>query len=116
MKQVSIALILARIAQIISLILIIFIFFPNVDFSNPNPIALTAFLLVLGSVFLSGLVQYFYVYWKGKKFMKFKLNFDKNFIKEKLKTNWKYGLSYYLSSFHTLIVLIFLSIIFPTEK
>jgi hypothetical protein len=47
MKQVSIALILARIAQIISLILIIFIFFPNVDFSNPNPIALTAFLLVL---------------------------------------------------------------------
>lgn len=116
MKQVSIALILARIAQIISLILIIFVFFPNVDFSNPNPIALTAFLLVLWSVFLSGLVQYFYVYWKGKKFMKFKLNFDKSFIKEKLKTNWKYGLSYYLSSFHTLIVLIFLSIIFPTEK
>ena len=31
-----------------------------------------------------------------------------------MKSNWKYGLAYYLSSFHTLIVLIILSIFFPT--
>jgi len=116
MKQVSIALILARIVQISLLAFIIFVLYPNIDFTQVNFHSICAFLLILLSVLISWLVQFFYVYWKWKKFMSFKLDFDKNFIKEKLKTNWKYGLSYYLSSFHTLIVLIFLSIIFPTEQ
>ena len=116
MKQVSIALIIARIVQISSLVLIIFVLFPSVDFDIVSPMSITAFLCVLWTVFLSWLAQYVYVHYKWTKHMKFKIDFDKNFIKEKLKTNWKYGVSYYLSSFHTLIVLIFLSIMFPTEK
>ena len=116
MKQVSIALIIARIVQIISLVSIVFVLFPSVNFDIVSPSSITAFLCILGTVFLSGLAQYIYVHYKWSKHMKFKIDFDKNFIKDKLKTNWKYGVSYYLSSFHTLIVLIFLSIMFPTEK
>jgi len=116
MKQVSIALIIARVVQIVSLVLIVFVFFPNVDFSTFSPVSLSAFLSVLATVFLSGLAQYVYVHYKWTKYMEFKIDFDKQFIKDKLKTNWKYGFSYYLSSFHTLIVLIFLSIVFPTEQ
>ena len=44
--------------------------------------------------------------------LKIKIKFS--FIKEVLGKNWQYGLSYFLSSFHTLIVLFFLSLYFPT--
>jgi len=116
MEQVSIALILARVVQILSLLFIVFYLYKNVNFSIVSTSSLTAFILILISVLLSWLTQFFYVYFKWKKYLSFKIDFDWNFIKEKLKWNWKYWVSYYLSSFHTLIVLIFFSIIFPTEK
>jgi len=116
MKTVSQALILARIVQVISLLLIIFVFYPNVDFNTVSYDSIIAFLLILSTVFLSWLTQYIYVHKKWAKHMKFNVDFDFWFIKENLKINWKYWVSYYLSSFHTLIVLIFLSIIFPTAK
>jgi hypothetical protein len=47
MKQVSVALIIARVVQIISLFLIVFVFFPNVDFTTTNIYSITAFLFVL---------------------------------------------------------------------
>jgi len=116
MKHVSIALILARIVQIVLLFGVIFWLFPNVDFSHFSLIALLAFLAVLFTVLASGLTQFLYVLFVWNKFLKFKLDFDWEFIKENLKSNWKYWLSYFLSSFHTLIVLIFLSIMFPTSE
>ena len=116
MKQVSIGLILARLVQLTLLFLIVFVFFSNVDFSHFSFIALIAFLAVLGTVLTSWITQFLYVLLKWNKFMKFKLDFDFFFIKKHLKKNWKYWVSYFLSSFHTLIVLIFLSIIFPTSK
>jgi len=116
MKHVSIALILARIVQIVLLLGIIFWLFPNVDFSHFSLIGLFAFLAVLFTVLASGLTQFLYVLFVWNKFLKFKLDFDWTFIKENFKSNWKYGLSYFLSSFHTLIVLIFLSIMFPTSE
>jgi O-antigen/teichoic acid export membrane protein len=118
MKQVSIALILARIVQIITLILVIFVFFPKkiITFERFNVYSLLCFLSILFTVLLSGFTQFMYVFVRWCKFMKFRLNFDFSFIKRHLKQNWKYGLSYYLSSFHTLIVLIFFSILFPTKK
>lgn len=115
MKHVSIALIFARIVQVIMLFVIIFVLFPNVNFSNVSHTSIIAFLLVVSTVFFSWLTQYVYVHRKWIKHMKFKLDFDKWFIKDTLKGNWKYWLSYYLSSFHTLIVLISFSIIFPTK-
>lgn len=115
MKHVSIALILARLVQIILLIVLIFFLFPNVDFQSFSTLWLIAFLLVLWTVLLSWLTQFFYVLFVWNKFLKFKLSFDWKFIKENLKSNWKYWISYFLSSFHTLIVLIFLSFMFPTS-
>ena len=116
MEQVSIALILARVVQISILIYVIFFLFPKVDFSTSNHIALIAFLLILGSVLASGFSQFLYILWQWNKYIPFKPIFDFSFIKNILKTNRKYGLAYYLSSFHTLIVLILLSIFFPTIK
>jgi len=116
MKHVSIALILARLVQILLLIIIIFYLFPKIDFTTYNTQSLIIFLLILLTVFFSWFTQYLYVYKIWLKYMKFKLDFDKQFIKDTLKSNWRYWLSYYLSSFHTLIVLIFLSIIFPTKE
>jgi len=115
MKHVSIALILARLVQVWLLSIIIFYIFPNVDFNTFTHKSLTAFVLILSTVFFSWFTQYLYVHRKWSKHMRFKLDFDKWFIKDTLKWNWKYWLSYYLSSFHTLIVLIFLSIMFPTK-
>ncbi len=116
MKHVSIALILARIVQLGLLVFFIFVLFPNVDFNHLSLISLIAFLAILFSVLASGLTQFLYVLFVWNKFLKFKIDFDRKFIKEKLKTNWPYGLSYFLSSFHTLIVLIFLSVMFPTSE
>ncbi len=116
MKTVSQALILARVVQVSSLLLIIFVFYPHINFNVPSFSSISAFLLVLSTVFLSWLTQYIYVHRKWSKHMKFKIDMDFWFIKENLKKNWRYWVSYYLSSFHTLIVLIFLSIIFPTAK
>jgi hypothetical protein len=53
MKQVSIALIIARIVQIVSLVLIIFVLFPTVNFDIASSDSITAFLCVLSTVFLS---------------------------------------------------------------
>ncbi|NOZ44969.1 MAG: hypothetical protein GXP45_07685 [bacterium] len=48
--------------------------------------------------------------------MPLRIHFDFSFAKNILQKNWKYGLSYFLSSFHTLIVLFFLSLFFPTVE
>lgn len=116
MKHVSIALIIARIIQIIWLIIIIYLIFPNVNFHIQSSQSLIAFLAVLVTVLLSWISQFLYVLFVWNKYMKFKVNFDFSFIKLNIKQNWRYWVSYFLSSFHTLIVLIFLSILFPTSK
>jgi len=53
MKHVSIALILARLVQVLLLVIIIFYLFPNIDFTTFNTSSLIAFLLVLSTVFFS---------------------------------------------------------------
>ncbi len=116
MKHVTFALLLARIVQITILILTIYILFTNVNFSTANPISLAAFLFILGSVLISGLVQFGYTRWIWKKYLPLYPIFDRSFIKDILKQNWQYWLAYYLSSFHTLVVLILLSIFYPTSE
>lgn len=56
MKHVSIALSLARIVQIIVLIIIIWLY-KNPDFSTGDSYSTTAFLLMIGSVLVSAAVQ-----------------------------------------------------------
>ncbi|HCY20341.1 TPA: hypothetical protein DIC40_00415 [Patescibacteria group bacterium] len=48
--------------------------------------------------------------------MPLKIKFDRSFTKNIIKSNRRYGVSYYLSSFHTLVVLMFLGRYFPTSK
>lgn len=116
MEQLSIGLILARIAQLSLLWLGVYVFFYQVDFSNINHPQIYPFLLILCSVLLSGIVQAVYVRWQGKKYLTLQRQRDRSFTKNILGKNRKYGLAYYLSSFHTLIVLILLSMFYPTIK
>ncbi len=116
MKDLSVWLILARVSQIAILILTLFVLLPNVSFSSGEPKSIIAFWLILLSVVASGITQLLYVLYKSNQKLKLKVKFDKAFTKDIIKTNRKYGISYYLSSFHTLIVLIFLSNFFPTSQ
>ncbi len=115
MKKLSIALILARFVQIAILAVTVFVLFPHMTFDGSSR-SVVAFSLVMLSVLASGITQWLYVWLRGKKYLQLKVIFDFPFIKETLKNNWQYGLSYFLSSFHTLIVLFFLSVYFPTVK
>lgn len=119
MKDLSMWLIFARISQITILIFTLFILAPHVDFTNIASWwnkSIIAFCLILLSVVASGITQLLYVLHKSNQKLKLKVKFDKTFTKNILKSNRKYGIAYYLSSFHTLIVLIFLSNFFPTSQ
>lgn len=116
MKDLSMWLIFARISQIIILVVTVFVLLPNVSFSSWEPKSIIAFSLILISVIASWVTQLVYVLYKSNKKIKLKVDFDKKFTLWIIKSNWKYGLSYYFSSFHTLIVLIFLSNFFPTSQ
>jgi O-antigen/teichoic acid export membrane protein len=56
------------------------------------------------------------VHLRSKNLLPFKIDIDLKFIKNIFKENWKYGFSYFFSSFHTLIVLMFLGRFFPTAS
>lgn len=114
MEQLSIALILARIAQISLLVVGVFFLFPKIDFSIPSNISVWAFCIVLWSVFLSWLTQLIYVLRKWWKYLKLRRIIDLKFSQNIIFSNRRYWLAYYFSSFHTLIVVICLSIFYPT--
>jgi len=113
MEQLSLGLILARVGQLGLLCAVIFVLYPAVAWSD---LSNKAFMLILASVLLSGLIQWAYVWWQWKKHMDLKREFDRSFTKNILLSNRKYWFAYYLSSFHTLIVLILLSWIYPTTQ
>ncbi len=115
MKHLSIGLVLARIVQIAILWSAIYYFFPQIDFTTASP-AVRAFNAILISVIASWVTQGIYVYLIGKKYLPLKRHRDRNFTKDILQQNRQYGLAYYLSSFHTLIVLILISIFYPTTE
>jgi hypothetical protein len=113
MKQVSIGLILARLVQIGVLLGVVWLRGSSVG-QDKQAIPLWFFVIVVGSVLMSSMTQLVYVLKKAQHFLRLKLIVDRQFSRNLLKQHRKYGLAYYLSSFHTLIVLIFLSIFFPT--
>lgn len=112
MEQVSIGLIIARVVQLLILIAGVYFIFPHPSFTNTWPIQ--PFLIILISVVASGVAQGAYVYRAGRTYMKLSRLRDWPFTKSLMSDNRQYGIAYYLSSFHTLIVLILLSIFFPT--
>ncbi len=121
MKDLSISLILARVTQFAILLITVFVLFPWLEFQQDgvsvvNSQTITAFMLILFSVVASAWTQMLYVWWKSNKYLKLKVIFDFKFIKKFFTWNWMYWISYYLSSFHTLVVLIFLSVMFPSVE
>lgn len=112
MEQVSIALVLARIAQILVLIIIAYSGIrTNI---TPENIPVSLFLTVVGSVTISSITQTLYTYIKGNQIIKLRRTpFFKHMINH-IKENGKYWAAFFLSSFHLLIVSILISIMYPT--
>ena len=117
MKRLTWSLIIARLSQLVVLLPVVFYFFSNVDFQNSSentPVMILAFCLVTFSVVASSLGQNVEMHLRTKDLLPLKININIPFIKALLKENWKYGFSYFFSSFHTLLVLMFLWWFFPT--
>lgn len=119
MKRLTRSLIIARLSQLVVLLPVVYLFFTEVDFSTPGEptrAMVVAFALVIFSVVASSLGQNVEMHLRTKDLLPLKIRFDFSFIKNLLKDNRKYGFSYFFSSFHTLLVLMFLGRFFPTSS
>lgn len=118
MKRLSRSLIVARFSQLAVLLPVVYLLFKNIEFSaaEPTKIAILAFVLVFFSVVASSIGQNIEINLRTRDLLKLKININFSFIKKILQGNWKYGFSYFFSSFHTLIVLMFLGWFFPTAE
>lgn len=116
MKELSFWLFWSRISQIVTLIPVIYRWYKGTLFDTASHHAVIAFLLVISSVLVSGIVQRWYVQHHSDKLLPLRVIIDRQFIKKMYVQNRQYWLWYYFSSFHTLIVLILLSNFFPTSQ
>ena len=113
MDQLSWTLITARLSQIAILVPVVYLFFRHVNF-NGSSLSIVAFCLIMFSVVASSIGQNFEIHFRAKRILPLKIKYDWKFTKALVKRNRQYGVSYFLSSFHTLIVLLFLGRFFPT--
>lgn len=116
MEQLSIGLILARAVQVSFLCAVVYWLFAHQDTMNSTNISTTPFLLIVWSVLLSGVAQGVYVWRTGRKYLWLRWVRDWAFTKAMVAKNALYGSAYFLSSFHTLIVLILLGWLYPTTQ
>lgn len=114
MEQVSIALIIARISQLWVIGATIYRLYSSPWFEIWQ--WQDAFLMIIGSVVVSGMIQLLYTWWQWSKFLSFTFVRDYPFFRKVLGWNRKYGFAYYLSSFHTLLVLMVFSWLYPTTQ
>lgn len=113
MDQLSITLITARLSQIAILVPVVFFIFKHMTF-NGSTVSIVAFCCIMFSVVASSIGQNVEIHIRSRRILPLKITFDRKFTKDIIKRNRQYGVSYYLSSFHTLIVLLFLWRFFPT--
>ncbi len=118
MNRLSWSLIVARLSQLAVLLPTVYLIFKNVSFENEvvNTTTILAFCCVIFSVVASSIWQNLDVHLRTKDLLPFKIDIDLKFIKWIFKENRKYWFSYFFSSFHTLIVLMFLGRFFPTAS
>lgn len=114
MKYLSISLITARLSQLLILIPVVYLIFKKIEFNWSN-LSIIAFCAILFSVVASWIWQNLEIHFRSRKILPLKIKFDRKFIKNIIWKNRQYWVSYYLSSFHTLIVLLFLWRFFPTS-
>lgn len=113
MHQLSIGLTVARIAQIVLLVASTLWRYAHASFATPAE-GVLPFLWVIVSVLISGVAQGIYVFRQGNRLLPMRRNMDWAFTKNIVQKNRQYGLAYYCSSFHTLIVLLMFSWFYPT--
>ncbi|MBO4203941.1 hypothetical protein J5893_03900 [bacterium] len=119
MERLSVSLIIARFSQLAVLLPTVYLFFKNVNLQAEGPVTpimIVAFCLVVFSVTASSIGQNIEIHQRSKNLLPFKIDIDLSFIKNIFKGNRKYGTAYFFSSFHTLIVLMFLGRFFPTSS
>lgn len=117
MNRLSWSLIVARLSQLAVLLPTVYLIFRNVSFESEeiSTTAIIAFCCVIFSVVASALWQNVDMHLRSRNLLPFKIDIDLKFIKNIFKENRKYWFSYFFSSFHTLIVLMFLGWFFPTS-
>ena len=117
MNRLSWSLIVARLSQLAVLLPTVYLIFRNVSFENEvvSTTTILAFCCVIFSVVASSIWQNVDVHLRSKDLLPFKIDINLKFIKWIFKENRKYWFSYFFSSFHTLIVLMFLGWFFPTS-
>lgn len=117
MNRLSWSLIVARLSQLAVLLPTVYRIFKDVSFESDQitTTAIIAFCCVIFSVVASSLWQNVDMHLRSKNLLPFKIDIDLKFIKNIFTENWRYGFSYFFSSFHTLIVLMFLWRFFPTS-
>lgn len=114
MDKLSWSLIVARLSQIAILVPVVFFIFKDMTF-DWTTMSIVAFCCIMFSVIASSIGQNVQIHISARKLLSLKIKFDRKFTKDILKRNRQYWVSYYLSSFHTLIVLLFLGWFFPTS-
>ena len=117
MNRLSRSLIVARLSQLAVLLPTVYLIFRNVSFESEeiSTTAIIAFCCVIFSVVASALWQNVDMHLRSRNLLPFKIDIDLKFIKNIFKENRRYWFSYFFSSFHTLIVLMFLGWFFPTS-
>jgi O-antigen/teichoic acid export membrane protein len=115
MDQLSWTLITARLSQIAILVPVVFFIFKDMTF-NGSTISIIAFCCIMFSVVASSIGQNLEIHFRARRILPLKIKFDWKFTKDIIIRNRQYGVSYYLSSFHTLIVLLFLGWFYPTSS
>ena len=113
MQHTSISLVIARVGQISLLALILFIF-PHTELNSPTTNNILVFCLILCTVVASGLFQIAWQWRTGRNYLQLKRDIDWNFFLKHIKDNRRYGVGFFMSSFHTLAVGILLSLFYPT--
>lgn len=114
MEQVSIALIVARISQVWVIGATVYWLYTSPWFESWG--GQSAFLMIIASVVVSGMVQLLYTWRQWSKYLSFSFDWDWQFFKRIIGWNWRYWVAYYLSSFHILLVLMVLSRLYPTTQ
>lgn len=115
MHHTSISLIIARIGQIGLLLLIVF-GFASGEITDPTSSNILIFVLILCTVVASWFLQIGYQRWTGRKYMKLSRDIDWWFFSNHITDNRRYGVGYFMSSFHTLAVWLLLSWFYPTSQ
>lgn len=114
MQHTTYSLIFSRTIQI-AIMWVVLLLWPGVDFNQADSWTAMVFCAVLLSVVWSGLAQIVWQYFAWKKYISLHLDLDRSFFINHIKNNRKFGVWYFMSSFHTLAVSMLLSWFFPTK-